>query len=226
MQLRCMLRTVLAIAAFFPFTTSKCNANNNLFLPGDAFFPTSLTKDGIAKMRDTKTGVRTFEFVATDQLGGAMCGYAGYANATIPSVDDAFVENLVLVFSKIHRRSRSDQRKRTKKASDHDMETDGMRILFYPGSFDFQEHRIGLKYNENWVEETKKFGHDRAHISYGSLVDRADAVAISWRDSSEVEGLQVTIPDVALKPTPMLEAPVIVNEPVRAIRCRISPGFF
>ena len=29
-----------------------------------------------------------------------MCGYAGYANATIPSVDDAFAENLDRIYSK------------------------------------------------------------------------------------------------------------------------------
>jgi len=61
MQSRPLLRMAFAIAAFLIFGAAACIANNNLFLPGDAFFPTLLTKDEIAKMRKTKSGARTFE---------------------------------------------------------------------------------------------------------------------------------------------------------------------
>jgi hypothetical protein len=53
---------------------AACIANNNLFLPGDAFFQTLLTKDEIAKMRKKNSAARTFEYIATDQEGEAMCG--------------------------------------------------------------------------------------------------------------------------------------------------------
>lgn len=208
--------SVLAIVVYSLVAPAECNASNKLFLPGDAFFPTSLTKDAITKIRKMRSDVRTFAFGATDQMGGALCGYAGYPIAKIPQVDDSFLDNLGLVYSKMQRLSRGIQRDRSQKATDHDRETEGMRVLFYPASFDFQMHRIGLTYNENWVEETKKFGHDRSHISYGSLIDRADAVAISWRDALEVKGLEVTTPDVELKPTPLLETPIVVKERVRA----------
>jgi len=51
MQSRPLLRTAFAIAAFLIFGAAACIANNNLFLPGDAFFPTLLTKDEIAELR-------------------------------------------------------------------------------------------------------------------------------------------------------------------------------
>jgi hypothetical protein len=74
MQSRPLLRTAFAIAAFLIYGVAACIANNNLFLPGDAFFLTLLTKDEIAKTRKKKSGARTFEYIATDQEGEAMCG--------------------------------------------------------------------------------------------------------------------------------------------------------
>ena len=216
MQFKQLLRKTIAIAAFSFLGTAACIANNNLFLPGDAFFPTLLTKDSIARMRATKSGDRTFEYIATDVEGGAMCGYAGYANATIPSVDDAFAENLDRVYSKILSLRGRSLIERTENGKTTITENGGMRVLFYPSGFDFQVHRIGLKYNENWVEESKKFGHEKEHISYSSLINQAEAVAISWRDSLDVKGLQAKLPDVALEPTPRMEVPVILSEPVRA----------
>jgi hypothetical protein len=216
MQSRHLLRTAVAIAAFCYLGTAVCIANNNLFLPGDAFFPTLLTKDRIANMRQTKSGDRTFEYIATDVEGGAMCGYAGYANATIPSLDDAFAENLDRVYSRILSLRGRSLIERTENGKTTIKEKGGMRVLFYPSDFDFQVHRIGLKYNENWVEESKKFGHEKEHINYSSLIDRSEAVAISWRDALEINGLQAKLPEVALSPTPKMEIPVIIGEPVRA----------
>jgi hypothetical protein len=216
MQCKQPWRTAIAIAAFSFLGTAESSANNNLFLPGDAFFPTLLTKDSISSMRETKSGARTFEYIATDVEGGAMCGYAGYANATIPSVDDAFAENLDRVYSKILNLRGRSLIERTENGKTTITEKGGMRVLFYSSGFDFQVHRIGLKYNENWVEESKKFGHEKEHISYSSLINHAEAVAISWRDALDVKGLQVKLPDVALEPTPKMEVPVITSEPIRA----------
>ena len=216
MQMRQLLRTAFAIAAFSFFGTAVSIANNNLFLPGDAFFPTVLTKERIASMRATKSGARTFEYIAPDVEGVAMCGYAGYANATISSVDDAFAENLDRVYLKILGLRGRSLIERTENGKTTITEQGGMRVLFYPSDFDFQVNRIGLKYNENWVEESKKFGHEKEHISYSSLINQAEAVAISWRDASDVKGLQAKLPDVPLEPTPRMEVPVVVSEPVRA----------
>ena len=216
-------RTLFAFAMIVVLGVLHSYANNNLFLPGDAFFPTLLTKDGIAKMRASKSGDRIFEYVATDEEGGAMCGYAGYANANIPAMDDAFAKNLEQVYLKITGLRGRNLVERTENGKTTLTEKGGMRVLFYPSTFDFQQHRIGLKYNENWVAETKKFGHEKEHIIYGSLIDRADAVAISWRDASDVKGLEVKLPDVALEPTPRLEIPVVITEPVRAYILGFGP---
>lgn len=216
MQSRALLRAAFAIAAFLISGPATCIANNNLFLPGDAFFPTLLTKDEIAKMRKTNSGARTFEYIATDQEGEAMCGYAGYANAIIPSVDDPFAENLDRVYSKLVSIRGRNLIERTENGKTTITENGGIRVLFYPSGFDFQVNRIGLKYNENWVEESKKFGHEKEDISYSSLINKAEAVAISWRDSLDVTGLQAILPEVDLEPTPRLEAPIVVSEPVRA----------
>lgn len=51
-------------------------ANNNLFLPGDAFFPTELTKSKVAALRAAKTGDREFAYSKPAGNEGAFCGYA------------------------------------------------------------------------------------------------------------------------------------------------------
>ena len=211
-----MVRISMAFVMIALLGLSKCAANNNLFLPGDAFFPTLLTKDGIKSLRALKSDQRMFEYIATDVEGGAMCGYAGYANATLPSLDDAFAENLERVYSKIIGLRGRRLIEQTENGRTTTTVQGGMRVLFYPLAFDFQQHRIGLKYNENWVAESKKFGHEKEHIRYSSLIDQAEAVAISWRDASDVKGLHAKLPDVALEPTPRVETPVIIDEPVRA----------
>jgi len=42
--------------------SSACMANNNLFLPGDAFFPTVLMKADVAALQTAKTGARQFVY--------------------------------------------------------------------------------------------------------------------------------------------------------------------
>src|SRR5690606_33554488 len=77
------------------------SANNNLFLPGDAFFPTVLTKNDVEAIQARKNGERNFAYSSFGGYEGAFCGYAGYNNANIPAVDDDFAQNLANVYARI-----------------------------------------------------------------------------------------------------------------------------
>lgn len=196
--------------------TTACLANNNYFLPGDVFFATELTLADIEGLIAAKPDKRRIEYVALDRQGGSLCGYAGYANAIIPTVDDAFARNLRKVYDEIRDEDCLHVR-RIPHGRNEFREKKVMRVLFYPEGYDFRVLHLGLRYNESWVEEVIKFGHPRERIQYQSMVDSSEAVAISWRDATLVHGLSATIPEVALKPVPRTEEPMVITEKVWAI---------
>ena len=192
-------------------------ANNNLFLPGDAYFPTVLTKPDIESLLAKKTGQRQFVYSSFDGYAGAFCGYAGYLNASIPAVDDEFAANLKIVYQKIRQHEGRKLQEQTVDGKTSLIETNGVRVLFYPPEFDFRANKLGLRYNENWVAETMKFGHTKKHIRLCSLVADPDAVETCWRDAEDVPELPAETPHVKLKPVPATESPVVIPGPVQAI---------
>jgi len=196
---------------------TTCLANNNLFLPGDAFFPTALTKADIESLAAAKTGERTFAYSSFGGYMPAFCGYAGYAYATIPAVDDELAKNLVLVYGRIRERDGQGGNEPVVDGDTKPEETTGIRVLFYSRDFEFPRHALGLRYNENWVAETVKFGHRKEDVRLCCLISDPEALERSWRDAEEVAALNVDLPDVPLKPVPLTEAPVVVRGPVKAI---------
>jgi hypothetical protein len=196
--------------------TSACRANNNLFLPGDAFFPTVLTKADIDGLQSKKAGERTFAYSSLGGYEGAFCGYAGYANATFASIDDAFARNLASVYQRIREVRPRRLEERTFDGKTQLVETNGIQVLLYPAAFEFPRHALGLRYNENWVAECVKFGHRREHLRLCSLISEPEAVATSWRDADLVQELKVKLPGVKPEPGTSTEAPVLVEGPIKA----------
>lgn len=192
-------------------------ANNNLFLPGDAYFPTVLTKVDVDALHDTKSDLRTFRYSSLDGYEGAFCGYAGYQYATITSVDDAFVKNLERVYADIRLTEGRLLRERITAGKTELIETNGIRVLFYPAEFSFPEHVLGLRYNEGWVAEVLKFGHKRDAIRMCTLLADRDALELEWRDADVVPALKVSLPTVPLKPVPATTVPVVAEGQVKAI---------
>lgn len=214
-----MARKIVALVGLLiaiSVSVQACLANNNLFLPGDAFFPTEFTKADIEALQKAKSNERRFAYSSLGGYEGAFCGYAGYANATIPAVDDDFAKNLARAYHKIREFEVRKLIERTRDGKTELIETNGIRVLFYPSEFQFPEHALGLRYNENWVAECLKFGHRRKDLRLCPLIADPEAVALSWRDADLVPGLKVELPKVPLKPVPMTEEPVVVRGPVKA----------
>jgi hypothetical protein len=63
-------------------STELASANNNLFLPGDAFFPTELTADTLAELDGGGEEPPIFTYSNLGGYEGAFCGYAGYKPRT------------------------------------------------------------------------------------------------------------------------------------------------
>jgi len=215
------MNTSPRLCSFIAFVMTMAGAtvmaNNNLFLPGDAFFPTILTQNDVERLKSEKTGERTFAYSSFGGYMGAFCGYAGYDRATIPAVDDAFANNLATVYARIRANNNRQLLEITRDGKTELVETNGIRVLFYPPEFEFPRHTLGLRYNENWASEAEKFGHGRGVLRLCCLIPDPDAVAISWRDADAVAALQVKLPEIELKPVPKTETPVVVQGPVKAI---------
>jgi len=212
-------KVLIFVSSTVAIIASNANvmANNNLFLPGDAFFPTVLTKAEVEALQSRKTGERTFAYSSFGGYEGAFCGYAGYDNARIAAVDDAFAKNLAAVYARIREFYARELIERTHDGKTELVETNGIRVLFYPPEFQFPRHHLGLRYNENWVSEAVKFGHKKEHLRLCCLISDPHAVERSWRDADVIPPLNVKLPDVELKPVPETEAPVLVQDPVKAI---------
>jgi hypothetical protein len=206
------------VVAIQVLVCGSCFANNNLFLPGDAYFPTTLTQDDVAVLQKAASGKRTFSYSSLGGYDEAFCGYAGYGMATIPAVDDAFAKNLERVYRNIRKYQRRELIEQTTDEGKKEfVETNGMQVLFYPGDFEFPRHTLGLRYNENWVKECVKFGHKRADLRLCPLIADPDAIERSWRDADLVAALKVDLPDVPLAAVPPTAAPITVRGPVKAI---------
>lgn len=208
----------LVVAALSVSTAGLACANNNLFLPGDAFFPTVLTKSDIEALQAAKDGDRTFKYSSFDGYPLALCGFAGYNQASIRSVDDAFVGNLATVYKQIRTYQPRSLVEEVREGKDTLVETNGMRVLFYQADYPFPDRPLGLRYNENWIAETARFGFPRNHVRLCGLVEDASAVEMEWRDAGVVPPLKATVPDVKITPIPgITEGPVVVEGPVKAV---------
>lgn len=210
-------RSFLTASLLFVLATaSAILANNNLFLPGDSYFPTVLTQQDIATLRDKPESDRTFEYSSFDAYPMAFCGDAGFPHVRFSSVDDRFIANLQAVYENIRewqpRELREERENGTKKL----VETNGIRVLFYRSDFPFPGGQLGLRYNENWASEAVRFGHQRAHLRLCSLIPHPDAIAISWRDASVYPGLILDPSDAVRDRIQHRGKPVTVTDDVKA----------
>src|SRR5262245_48352901 len=80
---------VVWVAAFLSPALS-CLANNNFFLPGDAFFHTVLTEERLKALRANEDATFDYIYVAP----GAFCGNAGYERLTVKQLPAGFLRNL------------------------------------------------------------------------------------------------------------------------------------
>lgn len=193
------------------------DANNNRFLPGDAFFPTELTAEKLAQLKSDPEHPPIFEYSSLGGYEGAFCGYAGYGRAKIPGVDKPFIDNLTRAYRWVRENCEAKELIEVEREGKITLrETNGVRVLFYPKDFEYPKFRLGLQYNENWVAEVMKFGHPPRSFRLCCLVDEADAVMESWRDATSVAALKAELPEVELKPVPETTEPATIRGPVKA----------
>jgi hypothetical protein len=132
-------------------------------------------------------------------------------------VDRAFLDNLATAYGHLREYERKKLVEIAENGKTRLEETNGMRVLFYPRDFDFRKFRLGLQYNEKWVDEAIKFGHRREHLRLCELIDDKDAIIESWRDATQVGSFEAVLPKVDLLQQDPIVEPVLLKGPVIAL---------
>ncbi|MEM9412917.1 MAG: hypothetical protein AAGA30_17530 [Planctomycetota bacterium] len=174
-------------------------ANNNYFIPGDAFYYFEISQ---AEWDEFKKGsLSTWAYDRPDHLPLMLCGYAGYRNMDVSDLPNDYRKRFIEAVERMKKQFPT----RVEKIQEdglfnqkvrRSIEKNQIRIFVYNKEFDFTKHRIGLKYNETWPEMGPRLGHAKEHFQFDFFVNTPKAIAESWRMGSNVKGLQVELPAV------------------------------
>ena len=216
------------IAAILQLPTAA-QANNNFFLPGDAFFHTVLTESLLQDIEKSKSPV--FRYVRPDHLDTFLCGFAGFDMLQVKEMSPAIKKNLQALYRELRedyplqielvqetrwvRGSIEDGDKEIKTGRILRRELNGFSMFFYNAGFDANRYRIGLKYNETWAEEVMAFGHQREHIQFEFFIREEKAILSDWRDSQLVKPLDVISPPIEPRRSSKPLPPVTLRSKVR-----------
>jgi len=205
------------------------NANNNYFLPGDSFFHTVLTEVVLVEMEKSKSPV--FKYNRPDHLNSFFCGYAGFEQLQVKEMSPAIKKNLTMLYRHLREAyplqiELIQETKLVRDASggfDNEVKTgkmlrremNGFSMLFYNADFDADRYRLGLKYNENWVEQVVAFGHRQEHVQFEFFVREEEAILSDWRDCRLVKPLDVISPPITKRRSSNPLPPITLKSKVR-----------
>lgn len=176
-------------------------AHNTFFLSGDAFFCSALTQEFAEYLSSEKDPV--FPYSRLDQ-GSSFCGNAGYESLQVKALDPQIRKDFRQLYADLRRYHPkklniwfAESKKDSKKLNvEHQEEMNPFIVLIYNEDYDLNEYGIGYKYNEDWVQQTVAFGHDRKHVNY-EVFNRD--IGRDWNFSKDVPALKVGLPDVEKK---------------------------
>ena len=203
-------------------------ANNNYFLPGDSFFHTLLTEAVLADLEKSKSPV--FRYDRPDHLNSFLCGSAGFEQLQVKEMSPAIKKNLQSLYRHLRgayplRIELVPETKWVRKEEDGDVEVktgkilrrelNGFSMFFYNADFDANRYRLGLKYNENWLEEVVAFGHSRKHAQFEFFVREEKAILSDWRDCRLVKPLDVISPPIKVRRSSNPLPPITLKSKVR-----------
>jgi hypothetical protein len=193
---------VIAAGVGVVVVSMKCAACNPAFVPGDAFFHATITKELLDHLAIDK-GTLSLRYSYPEPM--SLGGYVGFARMDIGNCPPSLGESLRRVYRQVRRtHPRVVQIVADGKGEERCFELNGLELFVYSKGRVWDHQQIGLKYNEHWynfpvkVEVAK--GTDRLPIKgyvYRTFLPIVDAVTEDWQNSSHFSGLSVKCPDVA-----------------------------
>jgi hypothetical protein len=205
------------------------SATNILFLPGDAFFSTSLTEEVVKQLK--MTADPEFKYRSPDWIPGAFCGYAGFDRLRFSQMPDAFKERLRLTYERLRETHPQELLVlRDEETGKRELlEKNGFLTLIYNAGYDFHQRGLLAKYNENWPKEASVrpsgyggFPGDPSAPAeapeYEPFVNDARLVMREWRYADEVSALRLRLPEKLQTTTSGIRTdPAIVDGPIKFV---------
>lgn len=154
---------------------------NNWFLPGDAFFSTSLTVEEMSDMEEDSSGAITLGYERLDNrwIPG---GHLGYSDLKLGGVDADFKSNFLRAYQEMRGLEVTSFFKLG--AGDKEELFEGnpvVALVYNKGKVIFP---LGLKFNENWKEE----GEDE----YCGFLDDGWSILQDWKRGEKVPPLKLS----------------------------------
>ena len=216
------LRVSLALA-LLAAVAGTAGAANRGFFPGDAFFHTTLTKQTADALRGEAPA--TLGYVRPEHAEWMFCGYTGYWNARLPAGDP-----VGLRLADLNDRLRREVEPRRveqwvdSEGNHVERELNGFRLFFYNANYDADFRKIGIRYNETWIEDQAAFGSSRSAAILESFVIDSYAFSLDWRDAADVPPLATICPPPPELPKvrfgnggPEVKEPVTFDGPILAV---------
>lgn len=198
---RLMRFTVAVVAALLAGRTAS--AVNTAFVPADAFFHSVLYDEWFKEV----DGPMSFRYVMPADYEGALCGYAGFGTLEVTGDTSALRKSLRDVYDVARDSPGIDG-------------PNDLHVFIYGRDFNVNRG-VGLKFNEDWMDEIppqkpNAFAPDGVSGVYIPFADSREAVFRDWKLSKSVGPLPIEPP----------ESPVVwgkpVEEPVRIPADRVQ----
>jgi hypothetical protein len=192
-------RITLAISIVLIMTTQS-TANNNYFIPGDAFFYFEIEQSEWKRFKDGQ--LTTLNYDRPDHLPTMLCGFTGYRKLDISNLPAKSRAQLVSAIETMKKAYPSEVIIKVRESLDpiddppisEKIEINKIRIFVYNKSFDLSKHRIGLKYNESWPETAGQFLHPKQYFQFDFFVNNTKGITESWRMGTDVAPLDIQLP--------------------------------
>lgn len=202
-----MSRSVLIAIVLALFVAGVSQANV-FFIPGDAFFPSKLTEEVVRAANEDRQPL-ALGYELPLRFAG-FGGYGGFGQLEIRGLNKDMAHAIRDIYDDL--RKTNPKRLivwRNEDGEEQSSETNGFHFFVYPKDVDWEQQRMGLKYNEDWMNlpEEAVAGPDRAWIvdketnkplnhavSYNSLVGTWKSVAEDWQYAKLFPRLPVEVP--------------------------------
>lgn len=191
------LNQILVVMVFFLSFDSIGVASTIMFLPGNSYFHTTISKKFLDSSNQGKP--LHLRYVPT---AGYFCGYFGTDELRIEDEDGKLLQNLTLVYRHIRNSSPQEleiqQKFKPTKSKDgkFTLEPDGLprisetnkiHVFVYNADFDINKYKLLHLYNEKWFEEAPKYGNREPD----EVVTTKEVFLESWRNGPQVPPLKV-----------------------------------
>lgn len=174
---------------------SPAFATNRGFMPGDAFFHSRLSQATSRRLVEDSDMILSFSRPAT--AIPSFCGFAGYWRIRLPDESRELARNLKILYDDLRKDIPRELREYVNEDGKTDIrEVNGFHLFVYNREFDPLAWKIGLRYNENWVQDESSFGGSQATTRLEFFVSDPKAVVVDWRDSPLIPPLRTRCPPI------------------------------